>query len=81
MFCIDVAKNQHVFHLSRIFASDENEKEKRTWATLLIRMLSSYSINLACPCAGETEKRECDCCNQCHLCFLRADHRRCTLGF
>ena len=55
MFCIDVAENQHVFHLSRIFASDENEK-KKTWATLLIRMLSSYSINLACPYAGETEE-------------------------
>lgn len=60
MFCIDVAENQHVFYLLRRFTSGENEKEK-TWAILLIRMLSSYSINLACPYAGETkERRECD---------------------
>ena len=44
------------FYLPRRFASDENEKEKKTWAILLIRMLSSYSINLACPYAGETKR-------------------------
>lgn len=66
------------FYLPRRFASDENEKEKKTWAILLIRMLSSYSINLACPYAGETNRRECDCCNQCHVCFLTANHRHCT---
>ena len=56
MFSIDVAENQHVFYLPRRFTSGENEKEKKTWAILLIRMLSSYSINLACPYAGETKR-------------------------
>lgn len=57
MFCIDVAENKYVFfYLPRRFASDENEKEKKTWAILFIRMLSSYSINLACPYAGETKR-------------------------
>lgn len=42
--------------------------------SLLIKILSRYSIYLACLFAGEsvTERRKWSCCNQCHLCLLRA---------
>lgn len=50
-------ENQYkAFYLPRRFTSGWKWKRKKTWAILLIRMLSSYSINLACSYAGETKR-------------------------